>query len=140
MTIEEAHRHLNALLAMLDHYEHELAEAEREDLQFVAESCRREIRARQDLIRRHCDLTGLPVPPGVLKSSDMSRNPHSETKLRDLLSKLFEYRHELEAAEIRGDEVIARGARHMIRMQHGVIRNHCRSMGLPIPPDVPPKD
>src|SRR5688572_4794871 len=128
---------LHELIAKVEHYQNELAGAEREQLPFVALSCRREIGKLEGLIRRHCELTGLPVPDRIPKSS---RAQESDTKLQDLLGKLFEYRLELETAEIRGDDIIARGARYLIRMQHGVIRNHCRAIGLPLPPDVPPKD
>ena len=61
----------------------------------------------------------------------MPRDPHAETKLRQLLLMLFDFRHELEAAEIRGDRVTADTARNLIRTQHAIIRHHCRAMGLP---------
>ena len=70
----------------------------------------------------------------------MPRDPHAETKLRALLGMLFEFRHALEAAEIRGDELGAETARNLIRTQHGIIRHHCSAMGLDRPSDVPEKD
>jgi len=138
MTREEAARRLDELLRTLHHCEGELADAEREGLALIAESYRREIEKRHDLIRRHCELTGLPSPHGVPKAASL--DPRSQTKLRELLSKLFEYRHELEAAELRGDDIIAKTARQLIRTQHRVIRDYCRAVGLPVPPDVPLKD
>jgi hypothetical protein len=65
MTPEEAHRRLDELLSSLRRYLGELEEAKNEGLEFVAEACLREIRKRQDMIRRHCDATGLPLPPEV---------------------------------------------------------------------------
>ena len=70
----------------------------------------------------------------------MTGVPKAQTKLRELLTTLFQYRHDLEAAELRGDELIAQTARGLIRTQHKIIRRHCRSMGLPRPADVPEKD
>ena len=70
----------------------------------------------------------------------MPRDPHAETKLRDLLGMLFDFRHELEAAQIRGDELSAETVRNLIRTQHGIIRHHCSAMGLERPADVPEKD
>ena len=65
MTPEGAQRRLDELLSSLRRYLGELEDAKNEGLEFVAEACQREIRKRQDLIRRHCDATGLPLPPEV---------------------------------------------------------------------------
>ena len=70
----------------------------------------------------------------------MPRDPHAETKLRQLLVMLFDFRHELEAAEIRGDPLTAETVRNLIQTQHGIIRHHCAAMGLSRPPDVPEQD
>ena len=70
----------------------------------------------------------------------MTGVPNTQAKLRELLAKLFEYRHELEAAEVCGDRITAQTVRRLIRTQHGIIRNHCRAMGMPLPPEVPKVD
>jgi hypothetical protein len=70
----------------------------------------------------------------------MPRDPNAETKLRGLLVMLFDFRHDLEAAELRGDTLSAETVRNLIRTQHAIIRHHCAAMGLPRPPDVPEED
>ena len=70
----------------------------------------------------------------------MPHDPQAESKLRQLLLMLFDFRHELEAAQIRGDELSADTVRNLIRTQHGIIRHHCSARGLDRPPDVPEKD
>ena len=64
-----ARQRLEELLAGLRHYQGELADAEREGLEFVAERAREEIRKREGMIRRHCDATGLALPREVTEMS-----------------------------------------------------------------------
>jgi len=59
----EAERRLQELLSSLRHYQGELELAELNGFGFVAESARREVRKRCEMIQRHCRLTGLPIPP-----------------------------------------------------------------------------
>ena len=139
MADAQARQQLEVLVSSLRHYQKELEDAEREGLTFVAESCRRELQQRHDVIRRHCSAIGLAVPHEVLQLS-RGANTHADTKLREQLAKLFDYRHDLEAAEIRGDRVVAEMARRMIRTQCVIIRRYCASTGLPRPPDVPEED
>ena len=58
----EANRRLQELLSSLRHYEGELELAELNGFDFIAESARREISKRYDMIQRHCRATGLVVP------------------------------------------------------------------------------
>jgi len=61
----EAQRRLNELLAILRNSKSELALAELNGFEFVAHSARREILKRNDMLRRHCAATGLPLPTEV---------------------------------------------------------------------------
>jgi hypothetical protein len=67
MSDKNDRRRLEELVSGLRHYQDELADAEREGLEFVAERAREEIRKRQNMIRRHCAATGLPVLREVLE-------------------------------------------------------------------------
>jgi hypothetical protein len=58
----EAQRRLQELLSSLRHYQGELELAELNGFEFVAETARREISKRHDMIERHCRSTGLAVP------------------------------------------------------------------------------
>ena len=69
MTNPSSQRRLEQLLASLRHYREELADAESEGLEFVAERAREEIRTREELIRQHCDAAGLPLPREVAGSA-----------------------------------------------------------------------
>jgi hypothetical protein len=66
----EAQRRLQELLSSLRHYQGELELAELNGFEFVAESARREIRKRHEMIQRHCGATGLPMPPEVARRSE----------------------------------------------------------------------
>lgn len=68
--LAEAKRRLQELLSSLQHYQGELELAELNGFEFVAESARREILKRHDMIRRHCDVTGLPMPFEVMHPSE----------------------------------------------------------------------
>jgi len=87
LTPDEAQRRLDVLLASLRRYLAELEDANNEGLEFVAEACQREIRKLQDLIRRHCDATGLPLSPegaiGVLRMTRVLCRNYVDAKLTE---------------------------------------------------------
>ena len=64
----EAQRRLQELLATLRHWQGELELAELNGFEFMAESARREIRLRHEMVRRHCSANGLQVPREVPRS------------------------------------------------------------------------
>ena len=63
--MSEDERRLQGLLSSLRAFRGELEDATREGRRFVAERALEEIRKRVAMIRRHCDATGLAVPPEV---------------------------------------------------------------------------
>jgi hypothetical protein len=60
----------------------------------------------------------------------MDAEVRDETKLREMLATLFEFKHELEVAEIRGDALTADTARSLIRAQRAIIQRHRRASEL----------
>ena len=66
----EAQRRLQELLSTLRHYQGELELAELNGFEFIAESARREISKRHEMIQRHCRLTGLAVPFEIMQRAE----------------------------------------------------------------------
>lgn len=63
MNDPDGQRRLQKLISSLRVYHAELEEARRKGLDFVAERALEEICKREAMIRRHCEVTGLAVPP-----------------------------------------------------------------------------
>jgi hypothetical protein len=68
------------------------------------------------------------------------KDPQGRKKLDELLEALARYRSELETAERGGDLLLAKSARRLVRIHHGIIRRHCDATGIPLPADVPKED